>query len=255
MKNKLHITTILLTIALLAAGCGKKDESANNSGTETITSESAEAQRLNESGMEYYKKKDYTNAATEFEKAIKADPKHKLANYNLACTYALMFNECEVFPRESDIFNQLKKAAELDPNVKTKAPKDSDFKNFNKSTRFLDALGLLPEKSDNNGWKNIMTSQKGWNIGNCGGGVYTSQCDGITFNEDGTFVKSTVNRECMHDMEENEACKDFDMSNPYVDKPGKYEIKNQKAILKFDSGKTEEMSLPIPEHDGDPCGA
>ena len=248
--------TILIIFAVFLVGCGKKEESENTS-KDSVGSviENNAANELHKQAMELYRKKDYPGAAELFKKIIAADPEHKLANYNLACTYALMFHECEIFPRESDIFNQLKKAADLDPAVKTRALKDKDFKNFNKSIRFLEALNLLPVKSDNDGWKKIMTGQERWNIGNCGGGVYTSQCDGITFKKDGTFIKNIVNRECMGAPDDVEKCRDFDMSDPYINQSGTYEIKNQKATLKFDSGKSEEMSLPIPEYDSEPCGA
>lgn len=261
MKNEIRlIVTILLIYGIFSTGCSKTGEGGDNqahNATKPITesASNAESQHFNKSGMEFYKKREYQLAVEEFKKAINSDPEHKLANYNLACTYALMFDECEVFPRESDIFNQLKKAADLDPSVRTKALKDSDFKKFNKSTRFFAALNLLPKKEDNEGWKNILIGTESWNIGNCGGGVYSTQCDGIIFNKNGTFIKNVVNSECMSAPDDEKACKNFDMSDPYIKQTGKYEIKNQKAILKFDSGKTEEMSLPIPEHDSEPCGA
>ena len=152
--NSKNISAFFIAVVLAAAltgGCGKKEESSSGGSAETSESTQS-ANEFNNKGMEFYKKKDYASAAEAFRQAIAASPKHKLANYNLACTYALMLAEDEcVLIKESAIFNQLKIAADLDPNVKTKAPKDSDFKKFNKSTRtFVKSLVVQCDDSNSN---------------------------------------------------------------------------------------------------------
>ena len=253
MKKHLHITAILLAIAILAANCGKKDEAANESAGEakTVTAKGyAAAQKLNESGMEFYKKKDYWGAAAEFKKAIEADPTHKLANYNLACVYALLLEDDLAEPSGYTVIEQLEKAIKLDPNVKTKAAKDSDFNNMRRDTRFMELVGLLPQDSD--GWKNHLTDREEWVLGNCGGGIYNSLCDYISFKKDNTFRKKIALHECFglseEELKNTKNCTNFG-KDYYIYESGKYDIRGTKAVIEFESGKTEEISLPIPDRD------
>jgi hypothetical protein len=73
----------------------------------------------NDTGYRHHQKKEWAAAATLFEKAVDADPKAKLAAYNLACAWARLGD-----PRTKDA---LAYAITLDPTVKTRAQKDDDL--------------------------------------------------------------------------------------------------------------------------------
>jgi len=250
----IRTTLLLLLITLPFASCKKEGgPDQNDAAAKNVSVAAGEAQQHNEKGMELYHKKAYADAAKEFRLAIASDPNHKLANYNLACVMALQFDICEPEPSAEEVLSQLKAAAKLDPEVRTKAPKDRDFAKFHGEPRFLEALDLLPGKEDAAGWKKILTGRQ-WNIGGCGAGVYGSICNTIRFRDDSTFQKKEARLACLGDPE-SEGCEGFQMQNPYRNLIGSYEIKNGKAVLHYDSGETEELGLPIREDAGDPCGA
>lgn len=76
----------------------------------------------NDTGFRHHKQKDYSGSRDLFLKATWADPRAPLPSYNLACAYALL----------NDVVNA-EKALKLaiavgGPQVKTRAPKDADFR-------------------------------------------------------------------------------------------------------------------------------
>ncbi|MES0489366.1 MAG: hypothetical protein ABUK01_05195 [Leptospirales bacterium] len=236
---------LLLAISLFA--CGKETPTKQTKvETEQVEELRMSASDYNSEGMKFYNKKQYEKAATSFENAVKVDPKHKLANYNLACTYANMVDECGTIETrdvgEEYIFKQLKIAAQLDPNVKNKAPKDSDLIFYAKDTQFLEALSLLPAKNDSEGWKKIITDEDFVYEGNCvgGSGIFPATCDHFFFSKDGSFTVDEANEECEFNYEECEKIHSLSTK-----KTGTYIIENQKLLLEYESGKTKEIDIPI----------
>lgn len=73
----------------------------------------------NDTGYQHHEKKEWAVAATLFEKAVAADPKAKLAAYNLACAWARTGD-----PRTKDA---LAYAITLDATARARAQKDADF--------------------------------------------------------------------------------------------------------------------------------
>ena len=87
------------------------------------------AQQLNVRGMDYYKKKQLEAAALVFYEAIERDRYHVLANYNLACTLALLRRKhgaCSGF-HPGDAFTYLKAAIDMDKRRRSRANQDKDF--------------------------------------------------------------------------------------------------------------------------------
>lgn len=94
----------------------------------TSLADTAKAKAANSRGLALHKKKQFKEAAAEYQKAIAEDPNYVLAHYNLACALSLA----------DDIENSLVELrwladrASWDPTAKSamkKASKDKDLKN------------------------------------------------------------------------------------------------------------------------------
>ncbi len=247
------ILIVMLLLSFIA--CSKdKPETATNKGSENQIVDNTEmsANDYNNKGMDFYRQKDFVNAVKNFREAIKLNKNHPNANYNLACMYSLLVDECGMIELEDEslgesaVFEQLLKAVSINPGIRNKAPKDSDFKRYHNDIRFLNALDLLPAGNNLSGWTNILTSRKSWVLPECGMGVYESSCNSLSFQKDGTFTKNKYDWECLTGGKEN--------CNQQNQRPGKYEIKNMNLILNYNDGSKETKALPLPEHTGDPCG-
>jgi tetratricopeptide (TPR) repeat protein len=81
----------------------------------------------NELGIAALNKKDYGNAKKYFLQTLKKSPNDAFANYNLACVYALLLNQCELDATEEQIIQLLEKAIRSKPQYKDKMLKDKDL--------------------------------------------------------------------------------------------------------------------------------
>lgn len=99
------------------------------------------AQKLNDAGMDKYRKKEYQAAAELFREAIGIYPKYVNANYNLACVYAVA-PKCSFSKNEREIYKYLKKAILLDPAKRTKAANDPDFESVRKHWPFIKIINM-----------------------------------------------------------------------------------------------------------------
>lgn len=228
-----------------------------------------EANRFNNSGMEAYKKKRYKEAARWFTRAIAASVDHKLAGYNLACTYALARGACG-YLEDSDgspfdgnlsneiILRQLEMAIKIDPKAREFARKDPDFEKVKNDIAFLKLVGALPAPADNAAWQKILTSRQYWYLNECGGGAFG--CSHFSFKIDGTFEFYKTGHMCTGDAgcipEEPKTMK------------GTYEVKNARVLVIFESGQKDTYVFPglnnssgktpekeLLENNPDPCSA
>ncbi|MFZ1947307.1 MAG: tetratricopeptide repeat protein [bacterium] len=104
------------------------------------------AQAHNLRGMEFYRQRQYDSAAACFRAALKENPSHKLAAYNLACALALRLSrdhsEWDVGEdSRQDPFQALERAIEIDPEAKFKAAHDGDFATVRLMPRFQMLIG------------------------------------------------------------------------------------------------------------------
>ncbi len=81
--------TTMLAMVLLASG---PDPAATvKTGlppvTTTVSKAASAARKLNSKGLKAHRKKDYAAAAASYEAAVRKDPSHILARYNLACAW------------------------------------------------------------------------------------------------------------------------------------------------------------------------
>lgn len=81
----------------------------------------------NELGIAALNKKDFENAKKYFLQTLKKNPGDAFANYNLACVYALLLNQCELDASEDQIIELLGKAIRSKPQYKSKMLKDNDL--------------------------------------------------------------------------------------------------------------------------------
>ncbi|HMW04317.1 MAG TPA: hypothetical protein PK079_22340 [Leptospiraceae bacterium] len=100
---------------------------------------------LNKKGILALQKKDYKKAEEIFKKSLSISPNDAKANYNLACTYALMEEQCE--PSENgNPLTLLEKAVLGDVYYKTKMLKDSDLKSLRNNIKFYKLAGLTKKQ-------------------------------------------------------------------------------------------------------------
>ncbi len=99
----------------------------------------------NAQGMEFYNNKLYYSAELMFRNALILDPKHILANYNLACVYALQIKTEDFYQRNPTLrtkhyqraLKQLEKAIQVDPSAREKAKRDKDLESLANWTKYL----------------------------------------------------------------------------------------------------------------------
>jgi hypothetical protein len=86
----------------------------------------------NDTGFRTHQKGDFARSAALFEKAVSADPSHKLASYNHACALAQLGD-----PKAKDA---LAAAVAKDPSAKTRARSDKDFAKVKSEPWFVDVV-------------------------------------------------------------------------------------------------------------------
>jgi|JI9StandDraft_1071089.scaffolds.fasta_scaffold00573_20 tetratricopeptide (TPR) repeat protein len=133
---------------------------------------------LNKKGISALHKKDYKKAEEYFKKSISLSPLDAKANYNLACTYALMESECET--AEADTLGLLEKAVAGDKYYKAKMLRDPDLKVLRNNVRFYQIAGLTN--------KQILTKITWY-----GPKPGVANIDKLVFLENGTFKYSIFN--------------------------------------------------------------
>ncbi len=89
-------------------------------------------------GIQLHLKKKYARAAKHYEAALKADPEHRKARYNLACAQALLG---QAGPAVEGLKWLLQKDRAL---YRAKAAKDADFEGIRSSKGYLEAMGPDP---------------------------------------------------------------------------------------------------------------
>jgi len=126
---------LMAVIAALAAGAVQAQPASEDA-----------AQAYNLNGMEFYHQRRYDEAEACFRNALKEDPSHKLANYNLACILSLKLTRDHWLWRfedgdGDDPFAQLERAISVDPDAARKAALDPDFLNIRLTPRFQALIG------------------------------------------------------------------------------------------------------------------
>lgn len=101
--------------------------------TFAFTQNDEEFARYYDSGMDNYRKKDYSKAVENFERALQLQPPNVNAKYNLACAYSLNGNKQQALA----LLNEL-----VDNQKGLDAENDSDFS----SLRDTDEFKLILEK-------------------------------------------------------------------------------------------------------------
>ena len=106
------------------------------------------AQTCNLKGMEAYRLSRWDEAAQWFREALKDDPNHKFANYNLACVLARLLSSDHrtwemvgADPDNYSPFEQLKRAIAVDPEAGRKAAHDPDFVTVRLTPEFQRIIG------------------------------------------------------------------------------------------------------------------
>lgn len=147
---------------------------------------------LNTKGFRLYKQKNYTAAIEFFKEAIKADPNHALAHYNLASTMALLRKlgrTCEADAYREVIREHLERAVALDPSRAERMKTDPDLEVVRDTVFYLKFTGISPADP-----KNIATilQQVSW-YGKTGDGVFSSlPLKEIKFRNDLTLTMKVV---------------------------------------------------------------
>jgi tetratricopeptide (TPR) repeat protein len=123
------------------------------------------AEAYNIKGMEFYHQRQYDSAEIWFREAVKENPDHKLANYNLACVLSLQLSRDHwgwhlEYGDKRDPFAQLKRAIELDPAAAQKAAQDPDFMNIRLTPKFQMFIGA--DLMDSQLIKMILVGQGEW---------------------------------------------------------------------------------------------
>lgn len=132
----------------------------------------------NELGIAALNKKDFENAKKYFLQTLKKNPSDAFANYNLACLYALLLNQCELDTSEDQIMELLEKAIRSKPQYKSKMLKDNDLTILRGKYRFNALAGFTK--------KEILTKVTWYGPSP---GAY-GPMDQINFLPDGTFIYS-----------------------------------------------------------------
>lgn len=105
------------------------------------------AKKLNKLGLRAYKAKDYEKAVELFQQAIKADPTHAWAHFNLACTFGVG-DECMFDCNNEDTaIEHLKLAIKYKPAIHKKLLKDTDLNRFHTKVAFQLLVGLSLKKT------------------------------------------------------------------------------------------------------------
>jgi hypothetical protein len=194
------------------------------------------ADRLNAEGFSFYRQRKYHEAAGVFRRALKRDPKHALANFNLAATLGVFRKLGQVCQEEAyvgTILQYLTTAIESDPGRKGRMKSDTDFDTIRDSFGYQKLLGFSPKKPED--LKRILVGVA-WNGPSPGALGPVSR---LKFSEGGRLRLSR------HDPE----------SLKWKDEDGRYELDGLKINLKlgekaFVGELGEDGTLNVPELPG-----
>lgn len=242
MFNRIKIDTIILIIMFFLVGFRvaqtEPKDGLDNSDIEF------KHQRMaifwNNAGMKYYQQKKYKVAAKAFLKSLSFNPDHKLAAYNLACVYALLYekNPCgdEQFDGsdyQKQAFKYLHIAIRIDPEVPSKASRDKDFNSIKLTIPFL-LLTNYYNPLQINSAKRTLIKVGGWFLAENCPGMYG--CVVLKFHADNRFSLSRTDS-CNFDFDGD--CTEFIA--------GKYSVKSGKFKLIYKSGRIVHYHLPNPD--------
>lgn len=142
------------------------------------------ADDLNRQGYARYQKKEFGPALELFRKAVKADAGHLHANYNLACTLAILLERqyCEYLECVDELFTHLERAFRIRPAQRRHAAADPDLFHCRKYLRYYRLMGYS--------WTNlahlkIILTRTVWAVP--GPGAINPIAE-ILFSPDGTFT-------------------------------------------------------------------
>lgn len=128
---------------------------------------------LNTKGYRLYKQKNYEAAIGAFQDAIKADPNHALAHYNLASTLSLMRKWgkiCDVDAYRDVIREHLERAVALDPTRAQRMKADPDLEVIHDTVFYLRLTGTSPVDPKNTA---TILQNVSW-YGKTGDGMFSS---------------------------------------------------------------------------------
>ncbi len=193
-----------------------------------------EMTNFNNRGMAEYRKKNYNQAISFFQKAISQNPKNALAHYNLACAMNLYLsangcgpgNECEF--EVTEVLKHLKHAIDISPDRKKRALDDPDFTSLRRSAFFRNLAGAL-DLSNVKTVKDVLASGSWHSSNDCGGGLSD---DVLTFEDSGKISAGCKNT-CAGDDNDLEKC---------VIAVG-YEVKDASVVLLNPSSPIKTMKI------------
>lgn len=110
----------------------------------------ASARTLNTEGFRLYQAGQYAEALAKFQAAVQADPKHALAQYNVAATLGLLRKKGEVCGYEaykSTILQHLTEAVKLDAKRLQRAKEDADLDPIRDTVGWQRLLGRSPTRA------------------------------------------------------------------------------------------------------------
>ena len=119
----------IVLMALALYSCGDKPKKDDTYGAMSSKDRKALSQRLNTTGMEHYKKKQYGDALHQFIESSKADPENFWPAFNAACVYSLRGKKKEALGYLEKAF-KLYKGHRKDPHL------DPDFNRIRNSEGF-----------------------------------------------------------------------------------------------------------------------
>jgi tetratricopeptide (TPR) repeat protein len=154
------------------------------------------AQAYNLEAMRAYRQFDWKAAEGLFRKALKEDPDHKLANYNLACVLSLELGGSHYPMRveergPDDPLEQLARAIKVDPDAARKAAHDADFTNVRLMPRFQILVG--GDLTDPTLLKIILVAQGEWYGPRCGERAWCGH--NLLFFPDGQVQKKVLTQD------------------------------------------------------------
>ncbi|MCP4121333.1 MAG: hypothetical protein GY751_06230, partial [Bacteroidetes bacterium] len=137
-KKMRKFLAAVCVFAIFIGGCKKElNDRCNDYLDEVGFKGTAGAKDFNETGMKYYKQKEYPKAEDLFRCAVKEDSDNARAYYNLACLLSLQY-EGENGSRIREIVSSLKKAIELNKKYIKAAVKEKDFNQVKNSKEFME---------------------------------------------------------------------------------------------------------------------
>ncbi len=108
------------------------------------------ARQLNTEGFRLYQDGKYPEALEKFMAAVQADPKHALAQYNVAATLGVLRKQgliCEHSAYKSSIVEHLTAAVKLDAKRLKRAKEDADLDPIRDTVGWQRLLGLSPTRA------------------------------------------------------------------------------------------------------------